>query len=118
MMKERVETDSKLAERLVKAVAMLAGKGGDEQLASDALRKVISDQTREVLSSALPTVEAMRFLGSDDVRGKEISAYGGTAGELRYYKMKNGEKVRYFKFYLNGDRKVAGLTCLDAYEWQ
>ena len=113
MMKERAETDAKLAERLVQAVALLAGKGGDEQLTSEALRKAITDQTREVLSSALPTAAAMKFLGTDDVRGKEIWAYGGPAVELRYYRMKNGEKARYFKFYLMEDGKVGGLTCWD-----
>src|SRR3954471_23817625 len=106
MMKERAETDGKLLERLVQAVALLAGKGGDEQLASEALRKAITDQTREVLSSALPTVEAMKYLGNDDVHGKEISTYGGPTVELRYYRMKHGEKLRYFKFYLMEDTKV------------
>jgi hypothetical protein len=113
MMKEKAETDGKLRERLVKAVAELAGDAKDEGLLAAPLRNAVTAETKTVLLSCLPSVEAMNYLGSDDVAGKEIAAYGVAAAELRYYRMKNGEKMRYFKFYLTGDRKVAGLTCWD-----
>jgi D-alanyl-D-alanine carboxypeptidase len=116
MMKERAETDAKVAEELVKAVAALAGKGPDEQLVTEALRKAITDQTREMLSSALPTIETMKYQGSDDVRVKAISGYGVPTAELRYYRMKNEQKMRYFKFYLTADGRLAGLTCWDEQE--
>jgi D-alanyl-D-alanine carboxypeptidase len=113
MLQERAEADTQLRERLVKIFVALAGKGGDEQWSTAALRNAITDQTRETLSSALPTTDALEFLGTDDVSGKEISAYGTPTIQLRYYKMKNGEKMRYFKFYLLEDGKVGGLTCWD-----
>jgi len=115
MMKEIPETDAKVAERLVKAVIDLAGEARDEQLCAAPLRKAITPETKALLAEALPTTAAMKFLGSDDLKGKDISAYGVPMAELRHYRMKHPQKdqMRYFKFYLTDDGKLTGVSVWD-----
>jgi hypothetical protein len=116
MMKEIPETDPKLAERLVAAVIDLAGEAKDEQLSAAILRKRITPETKKLLAEALPTIAAMKFLSSDDLKGKDVSAYGVPMAELRHYRMKHptkDQKFRYFKFYLTEDRKLTGVSVWD-----
>jgi len=99
----------------VNASIDLAGKATDEQLIAAPLRKAITPETKALLAEALPTQASLQFLGSDDLKGKDISAYGITAAELRHYRIKHPHKdrMRYFKFYLTEDGKVAGLSVWD-----
>jgi D-alanyl-D-alanine carboxypeptidase len=113
MMKEKAESDPALLEKLVKAVIELSGDTKDDALLTPPLRRAITAETKSTLASPLPSVDAMKYLGSDDVTGKEIAAYGVISSQLRYYRMKNGDNHRYFKFYLTSDVRVAGLTLWD-----
>ncbi len=116
MMKEIPETNAKLAERLVKALIDLAGDAKDEQLSAAPLRKAITPETKALLAEALPTTASLKFLGSDDLKGKDISAYGVPMVELRQYRMKHpqkDQKMRYFKFYLTDDGKLTGVSVWD-----
>ncbi len=115
MMQEKGESDATVSERLVKAVIDLAGEAKDEQLCAAPLRKAITPETKALLAEALPTTAAMKFLGSDDLKGKDISAYGVPMAELRHYRMKHPQKdrMRYFKFYLTEDGKLTGVSVWD-----
>jgi D-alanyl-D-alanine carboxypeptidase len=116
MMTEIPETDAALLERLVNAVTDLAGQATNEQLIAAPLRKAIMPETKKLLAEALPTTAALKFLGSDDLKGKDTSSYGVPMAELRHYRMKHPQKpqkMRYFKFYLTEDRKVTGVSVWD-----
>jgi CubicO group peptidase (beta-lactamase class C family) len=112
MMKEKTEDDPGLREKLAKAVISLANDQADVLLIAPLL-KALNEEQKSTLKAALPTAETMRFLGVDDVSGKDISPYGTPAVQLRYYRMKHGNKMRYFKCYLAADGKMAGLSFWD-----
>src|SRR5205814_4217018 len=107
MMSEQPETDAKLLETLVRSVATF-----NESISAPWIR-ALSEEQKTQLKSALPTVEGMKFLGTDDVTTRDVSPYGIPTAQLRYYRMKHDRKVRYFKFYLSGDGKIAALNFWD-----
>jgi D-alanyl-D-alanine carboxypeptidase len=111
-LKEKAESDPALREILAKAVASLAAGEANASLTAP-LAKALNDEQKTLLKSSLPSPESMHFLGFDDVSGKDISPYGTPAVQLRYYRMKHNAKLRYFKFYLAADSKIAGLSFWD-----
>jgi hypothetical protein len=112
MLSEKATDDPGLRERLAKAVDSLAHDQPNASLSAP-LAKALNQEQKELLKSALPAADAMKFLGFDDVSTKGIAPYGTPAAQLRYYRMKHEDKMRYFKFYLSADGKVAGLSFWD-----
>jgi len=113
MMDQKEESDPDLRGKVLKAINELVGEAKNEDLLSRPLCKSITEETKKMLGEALPTAESMKFLGADDVAGKEISAGGISVAQLRYYRLKYGEKLRYLKFYLTADGKLAGVSFWD-----
>jgi hypothetical protein len=112
MLQEQPDTDFSLTHRLVAAVTDLAHATASPIICEE-LRKVITAGTQEILGSALPSIASLRFLTEDEVNGKGIEANGLSVIRIRAYRSKMAGRTRYFRFFLTGDTKLAGVSCWD-----